>query len=77
MSVYTNITFMPVFSGILRHYFKLFISNLISQEEAASILKTAIGPIRMKIGRLKAAASRRSAASTPVTVPATPTSDNK
>ncbi|XP_035710408.1 multiple PDZ domain protein isoform X3 [Folsomia candida] len=47
-----------------------------TQEEAASILKTAIGPIRMKIGRLKAAASRRSAASTPVTVPATPTSDN-
>jgi len=47
-----------------------------SQEEAAAVLKTVIGPIRMKIARLKAASSRKSTATTPVTVPATPTSDN-
>lgn len=47
-----------------------------SQEEAAAVLKTVIGPIRMRIARLKAASSRnKSNASTPATVPATPTSD--
>lgn len=49
-----------------------------SQEEAAAVLKTVIGPIQMRIARLKAASSRnKSTASTPATVPATPTSDNK
>jgi len=41
-----------------------------TQEEAASVLKTALGSIHMKIGRLKAAsANRRSQASTPITLP--------
>ncbi|CAG7833479.1 unnamed protein product, partial [Allacma fusca] len=44
-----------------------------TQEEAASVLKTAMGHIQMKVGRLKV--NRRSTASTPTTLPPTPTSE--
>lgn len=49
-----------------------------SQEEAAAVLKTALGSIQMQIGRFKTSGNKRFSSSIPATIPATtPTNENR